>query len=105
MATYLELHALVSNEDFNKRIAVALWKASADVMGEASSVADHSVRLVLAQKIITGGHQTPMRIIAIAVVQIPAVFAAGANATDAQIQTAVDNLFTTFARLEARYGA
>jgi hypothetical protein len=105
MATYLELYSLVENEDFNRRIAVGLWKTAGDVFDEATSVPNHDLRQNLAMKLVTGGMQTPKRIMAIAVLQVPTIFAAGASATDAQLQAAVDNLFTTLARMEARYGA
>lgn len=105
MATYLELYSLVENEDFNHRIAVGLWKAAGDVFQEADTVPNHDLRQNLATKLVTGGMQTPKRIVAIAVLQVPAIFAAGASATDAQLQTAVDNIFTILARMEARYGA
>jgi hypothetical protein len=105
MATYLELHELVTNEDFGKRIQVGMWKASAGVFAEGTSVENHDIRRALARKVIMGGVQTPPRIIAVGIVQVPTIFAAGAAATDAQIQTAVDNLFTIFAQMEARYGA
>lgn len=105
MAAYADLFDLATDDTWEKRLMVALWKASADVMQEADTVAQHATRMALAKKILTGGRQMPFNVICIIVMQNAAIFTNGANSTDAQIQTAVDNFFTTIANVEVKYGA
>lgn len=86
---YADRFDLVENGQFRKRIQYAVWVAARAVVNDANASAGAKDK---ARAILRGVLESDaMRRIAIACVADPTVGDAGIDATDANIQTVVDN--------------
>lgn len=90
MATYVELWDLQNNETFQKRVRYALTKTASDIMGEAPG--GDAKRKEWAKKVFAGALTTPINLITLRVLGNAAIAAAGAAATDADIQFTVNQM-------------
>jgi len=91
MATYLEIAALKESSDFARRIDVALLVSARAAMTSNNASADLKA---FAKQVMTSGIQGEARQRLVNRVSVAAsVLTAGSAATDAQIQTVVDNEF------------
>lgn len=95
MATYLEINSLRESPDFGRRIDIALLVAARTTLNNASATAEAKA---FARSVMTSGvgGETRQRLIN-RVAVAATVLSAGAAATDAQIQTVVDNEFPSLA--------
>lgn len=93
--TYDESSQLMMDSAFGGRIKVAVLKYAAYIQDEATSVPAHSSRLRWAQ----GAFQNPTMTatqIQPPTVMTPQVQSAGAEVTDANLQTAVESVVSKF---------
>ncbi len=98
MATYSELYDLFANSALRNRVAVACLVAADTIRGEAPATPNHTARLAWAKLVFERPEDT-------AAAMTKAVLAANrtlttgqiTNASDAGIQTAVDNAVNLFA--------
>lgn len=91
MATYLEIADLRESKDFGRRIDVALLVSARAALNNANSTADAKA---FAKRVMTSGISGEARQRLVNRVAVAAsVLSAGSSATDAQIQTVVDNEF------------
>lgn len=95
MATYLEIASLRESVDFGRKIDIALLVAARTTLNNASAKAEAKA---FARAVMTSGvgGETRQRLIN-RVAVAATVLSAGAAATDAQIQTVVDNEFLSLA--------
>jgi hypothetical protein len=91
VSSYLELFALATDSDFQKRIRFALWKAAFDIKNEADTVPDHTDRLRWAVAVLNN-EQIDLGHVAIGVLLNPSIGNAGAAAPDSDIQFVVNGL-------------
>ena len=92
MATYLELYALAGNADFQTRLRYALLRAAYDISNEAIDTPNHIKRLAWARAELDGQSAVAIDRLAIGVLLNPSIAAAGAAATDSDIQFQVNSL-------------
>jgi hypothetical protein len=98
MATYAELFDLKSNTAFKNKIAVACIVAAEAIRNELTSVANHANRLVWAASVFKTPEVESERMLwAVLAANKSATTAQITGATDATIQTAVDNAVNVFA--------
>ena len=92
MATYAELSDLVTDATFQKRIRFALLKAAFDIINEDNAVPDHDERLAWARSVLDNKASIDLGHVALGAVLNPTIGAAGAGATDADIQFQVNSM-------------
>ena len=92
MATYLELYRLASDGDFQTRLRYALLRSAYDISNEPVDTPNHSQRLTWAHAELDGRSTVSIDRLAIGVLLNPAIAAAGALATDADIQFQVNTV-------------
>ena len=92
MASYLELFQLASNSEFQIRLRYALLRAAYDISNEPVDVPNHNNRLAWAIAELDGRSSVPIDRLAVGVLLNPAIAAAGALATDADIQFQVNSM-------------
>lgn len=92
MATYLELYRLASDGDFQIRLRYALLRAAYDISNEPVDVPDHQNRLIWAIAELDNRSSVPIDRLAVGVLLNPAIAAAGALATDADLQFQVNSM-------------
>lgn len=92
MATYAELADLTGDAFFQKRIKFALLRAAYDVRNENTLTPNHLARDNWASRVLDGAQPIDLGRIAIGVVLNPSIGAAGASATDADIQFQVNSM-------------
>ena len=92
MATYLELFQLASNSEFQIRLRYALLRAAYDISNEDPNTPDHDKRLAWANDELGGQSRVPIDRLAVGVLLNPAIAAAGALATDADLQFQVNSM-------------
>ena len=92
MATYADLSDLVGDSIFQKRIRFAILRAAYDIRNEAPLTLNHIARFNWAFKVLEGTQPIDYGRVAIGVVLNPAIGAAGAAATDADIQFQVNSI-------------
>lgn len=99
MATYLEIYDLLNNEEFGKRITVAMYRAATDLLATQNSTAKEKefAMRVLEDRLLS----VKPRNVRLKVILDGPVFGAGAGATDSQIQAAVGRALNEFIRQEA----
>lgn len=92
MATYAELSDLTGDAVFQKRVRFAVLRAAYDVRNEDPATPDHDDRVNWAARVLDDSQQIDYGRVAIGVVLNPAIGAAGAAATDADIQFQVNSM-------------
>lgn len=90
MATYAELMDLVGDALFQKRLRYAVLRAAYDISNEAATTPNHVDRLYWATQLLTGQAYVAIDRLAIGVLLNPAIAAAGASTSDADIQYQVN---------------
>lgn len=98
MATYLEVYNLIGNEDFTKRIKVALIHAAFGILGEPPGTPQHPRRAQWARLALQENLKIPMRIVVIQVVADPTVDGAS---SDAVLQARIDSILNELIAQEA----
>lgn len=102
MATYTELKALDSNESLINRVEVALWVALNTIATEAAATPDHAARIAWAKSASTNTRSTAINTLALVLAaNSSATTAQIVAATDASIQTAVNNTIKVLAGIAA----
>lgn len=98
MATYLELETLRNDSVLFARVRVATWVAAETVRNESPSTPNHTERLVWAKDVFSG-EQAKARQMFFGVIAAnkDQTLAQITGATDAAIQTAVDDAVDLFA--------
>lgn len=98
MATYTELFGLRANDALRNRITVACIIAAEAVRVENESTANHANRLLWAKSVFANPLAESDRMLWAVLAQNAAITLAQiTGATDAQIQTAVNNAVNVFA--------
>lgn len=92
MATYLELYRLASDSDFQIRLRYALLRAAYDISNEPADVPNHNNRLAWAIAELDGRSSVPIDRLAVGALLNPSIAAAGAMATDADLQFQVNSM-------------
>lgn len=89
--------AELDNDTFRRVVQFALTQTAVNVMKESVTTPNHVERTTFAKKVITG--EVSMGAVLYVVLTDPTILALNraTAATDAQIQTAVDNLFNVMA--------
>ena len=98
MATYAELFTLRSNSDLKNKITVACIIAAESIRNEAPATANHDNRLLWAKAVFANPEVEADRMLwAVFAQNASATVAQITGATDAAIQTAVNNAVNVFA--------
>ena len=98
MATYSELYGLQSNHDLQQRVAVAIVIAADTIRAEDVATTNHANRMIWAKGAFGNAKGlAPDVLMALLAANKDANVAAIEGATDAAIQTAVDNVVNVFA--------
>jgi len=97
MSVYDEIYGLRQSSHIRNLVTVALMKACRDIYAEDVGIPNHANRLTWANVTITTQGESEAQRFMWAVIANDAVRAAGEAATDAEIQTAVDNVVNLFA--------
>ena len=92
MATYLELYRLASDSDFQTRLKYALLRAAYDISNESADTPFHSKRMAWARARLSGENSLQIDRLAIGVLLNPTIAAAGALATDEDLQFQVNSI-------------
>lgn len=98
MATYLEVYNLLSNEDFIKRIKVALIHAAFDILSAPSPPPPPQRNLQWARAALQENLKISMRVVVIQVVADPTIDGA---ASDAALQARVNTILPELIAQEA----
>lgn len=92
MATYLEIAGLIENDGLKQRIAVACIVACEAIRAEAGAVANHDARVQWAGNVLRDPRRMAQQMWLAVLAQNNALTLAQITAaTDAQLQTAVNN--------------
>lgn len=98
MATYSDLVVASNNAALGEKINVACFIAAEKIRLESSAVANHANRLLWAKSVYTNpGQAGRMMIWAVLAQNANATLAQITGASDATVQTAVDNAVDVFA--------
>lgn len=98
MATYDELLVISENGPFKNRVKVACIVAAEIVRSESTSVTNHAARVVWAKKVFENPEYEAIRMLWAVLAQNRAATPAQIlSATDALIQTAVNDAVNVFA--------
>lgn len=92
MATYLELYRLAGDSDFQTRLKYALLRTAYDISNESVDTPFHPKRLTWANARLSGENSLQIDRLAIGVLLNPAIAAAGASATDSDLQFQVNSI-------------
>jgi hypothetical protein len=99
MATYLELRGLMDDNDLENRCAVACIVAAEAIMDEDPSTPNHEQRLTFANRAFTAPKDLANRVLMAVLAEYKGLeIAQIQGATDAQLQTAVNNAINVFAQ-------
>ncbi len=98
MATYAELLSLYANDDLFNKVRVACWVAADTIRAESEATPNHAKRVEWAKTVFTNPDGEARKMTAAVLAQNKsATVAAIIGATDATVQTAVDNAVNVFA--------
>jgi hypothetical protein len=90
MSSYTELHDLIDNPLFHKRVQFAIWRAATDVLNDSNASAQ---RKTWARNMLRGNLDLDeRRRVSLRCLMNPAVASQGANAADADVQFVVNGL-------------
>jgi hypothetical protein len=90
MSSYTELHDLIDNPLFHKKVQFALWKAATDVLNDSNASAGLKT---WARQTLRGNLELEdRRRVTLRCLMNPAVAAQGANAADGDVQFVVNGL-------------
>jgi hypothetical protein len=95
MIPYDIAYALLDDVTMQKRVLYARLRTAAFMLIEDPATPNHAARIAWANKALNEGLQMTLRQLMLHVITDPNVSAAGAAATDAQLQGAVDALQAT----------
>lgn len=94
MIAYIDAYELLGNESLQKRVLYARLHTAAFILIEDPQAPNHANRVDWANKAFKETLQMPLRQLLLYVITDANVAANGQNATDAQIQGAVDALLS-----------
>ena len=98
MATYAELLTASANDALNNKLRVAVVVAAEVVRTELTSVANHAARMTWAKAVFADPDREAKRMLwAVLAQNKDATLAAITGASDATVQTAVNNAIDVFA--------
>ncbi len=98
MATYTELFGLYSNSDLRNRVSVACIVAAETIRAEDPGIVNHANRLLWAKQVFEQpGAAAEAMLMAVLAANKALTASQIVNATDAAIQTAVNNEVNVFA--------
>lgn len=94
---YIDVWNLRCSTNLKSRVAVAIAKASQDVLNEAGTTANHAARIIWAQASLADALSAAERMMW-GVVGNATIAAAGDACTDNDVQFVVNGLIDTFAK-------
>jgi hypothetical protein len=98
MATYFELLTASENTDLRKKVKVACFVAAEAIRTENTGTTNHAARLTWAKGVFENPDRESNRMVwAVLAQNAAATYAAIIGATDAAVQTAVNNAVDVFA--------
>jgi hypothetical protein len=93
---YENIYNLHANSNLRNRVTVAIAKASQDILAEADTVANHTERLTWAKTVMHDPAEEAAKMMW-GVLGSTTIRTKGENATDAEVQAAVDAILNVFA--------